>query len=164
MDMRYWNASSSILGFPSRKDSTMRTLCSSCLLQHTLAVTPGIKRLFPILFNSRYVSARRYRVGVWLCLQCAWCTAHRCAKSTGFKIHHLFTVTALAVETAASLHMQASGWTFAGFLLEKHLEGWLCWGVAGSSQVAGGGIAIAIVTWETERYGNVRAAVFSHIS
>lgn len=48
--------------------------------------------------------------------------------------------------------------------LEKHLEGRLCWGVAGSSQVAGGGIAIAIVTWETERYRHARAAALSLFS
>lgn len=98
--------------------SNMQMLYSFCLLQHTLAMTLGIKQLFPILFNSRYVSARRYQVVVYLCFQCAWCTAHRCFKTTGFKIHHLFTITALAVAllfSALALHMQASGWIFTGF-------------------------------------------------
>lgn len=65
---------------------------------------------------------------------------------------------ALAAETAvALLHIQESSWRFPGFF----------WGStwradsAGSSPVAGGGIAMAIVTWETERYRRARAAVLS---
>jgi len=55
----------------------------------------------------------------------AVCLVHspQVATTTGFKIDPLFTVTAVAVETAAPLHMQMSGWRFAGVLLKKHLEG-----------------------------------------